>query len=74
MESLEQIKARIELAVPGARIETILNESPSAQQSLLVDRDHLFVVAQFVKNDPALLLDYASNVTGVDWPDTITKT
>src|SRR5258708_28589339 len=73
MESLEQIKTRIESAIPGARIEIINNGSPAAQHSLLVDNDHALLVAKFLRVDPALRLDYASNVTGVDWPDNLIK-
>ncbi|HOP96837.1 MAG TPA: NADH-quinone oxidoreductase subunit C [Verrucomicrobiota bacterium] len=69
MESLEQIKSRIEAAVPGARIEIVPNDSPSGQRSLLVDREHGFAVAKWLRDDPELRFDYASNVTGVDWPD-----
>lgn len=70
MISPEQIKSQIEAAVPGARIEVIPNDSPSAQRSLLVDSAHGVAVANFLRDDPALRLDYASNVTGVDWLDT----
>src|SRR5438046_2796460 len=73
MESLEQIKTRIESAIPGARLGIIPNGSPSAQHSLLVDNDHALLVANFLRDDPALRLDYASNGTGVDWPDTVIK-
>src|SRR6266567_2632665 len=73
METLEQIKARLESAIPGARLEIIPNGSPSAQHSLLVDNDHALAVAKFLRDDPGLRLDYASNVTAVDWPDTVTK-
>ena len=73
MESLEQIKPRIESAIPGARLEIIPNGSPSVQHSLLVDNDHALLVAKFLRDDPALRLDYASNGTGVDWPDTVIK-
>ena len=73
MESLEQIKTRIESAIPGARLEIIPNGSPSAQHSLLVDNGHALLVAKFLRDDPALRLDYASNGTGVDWPDTVIK-
>jgi len=69
METLEQIKTRIESAVPGARIEIIPNDSPSAQRSLLVDREHGLAVAKFLRDDAELRLDYCSNATGVDWPD-----
>lgn len=70
MESLEQIKARAEAAVPGARLEIIPNDSPSAQRSLLVDNAHAFAVAQFLRDDAQLRLDYCSNVTGIDFLDT----
>lgn len=68
METLEQIKARIEAAVPGAKLEIIANESPSAQRSLLVDHEHALAVARFMCADAELRLDYCSNMTGVDWP------
>ncbi|HEY9509443.1 MAG TPA: NADH-quinone oxidoreductase subunit C, partial [Verrucomicrobiae bacterium] len=67
METLDEIKSRIEAAVPGARLEIIPNDSPSGQRSLLVDNEHAFAVATFLRDDPALRFDYASNVTGVDW-------
>jgi len=68
--ALEQIKTQIEAAVPGARIDIVKNDAPSAQHSLLVDHAHGLVVATFLRDDPALRFDYASNVTGVDWLDT----
>jgi NADH-quinone oxidoreductase subunit C len=67
---LDQIKSRIETAVPGARMEIIRNDSPSAQQSLLMDNEHAVAVATFLRDDLQLRLDYCSNVTGVDWLDT----
>ena len=73
METLEQIKARIEGAIPGARLETIPNESPAAQRSLLVDNEHGLAVAKFLRDDAQLRFDYASNVTGVDWLDAVLK-
>jgi len=69
METLEQIKSRIETAIAGAQVEIIANESPSAQRSLLVDRAHGVAVARFLRDDPGLALDYCSNATGVDWPE-----
>ena len=74
METLEQIKARVEAAVPGARLRIIPNDSPSGQRSLLVDNARALAVAKFLRDDAQLCLDYASNVTGVDWPDTVIKT
>jgi NADH-quinone oxidoreductase subunit C len=73
METLEQIKARIESAAPGARVEIVPNGSPANQPSLLLDRAHARAVAQFLRDDPALAFDYASNVTGVDWPEKTIK-
>ena len=74
MESLPEIKARVEAAVPGARIEIIVNPGPAQQSSLLIDNEHAPAVAQFLRDDPALRLDHCSNVTGVDWLDrTVSK-
>lgn len=74
METLDQIKSRITHALPGARLELINNESPSAQHSLLVDYNHALLVAKLLRDDPELRLDYCSNVTGVDWPESVVKT
>jgi NADH-quinone oxidoreductase subunit C len=75
VESLEQIKARIEAAVPGTNIEIVQNTSPSQQHSLKIDNEHARDVAKFLCDDPALHLDFCSNVTGVDWLDrTVKKT
>ena len=73
MESLDEIKTRIETAVPGAKIEILPNGSPSQQHSLLMDNDHAVAIARFLRVDPALCLDFCSNVTGVDWLDRIVK-
>ena len=73
METLEQIKARIEAAAPGARAEIVPNGSLASQPSLLLDRGHARAVAQFLRDDPELAFDYASNVTGVDWPEKTIK-
>ena len=69
MESLEEIKARIEGAVPGVAISIIPNPGPANQPSLLIDNEHAPAVARFLRDDPALRLDHCSNVTGVDWLD-----
>ncbi len=74
METTEQIKSRITHALPGARLEIINNESPSAQHSLLVDCEHGLRVATFLRDDPELRLDYCSNATGIDWPEAVVKT
>ena len=64
---LEQIKGRIEAGVPSANVMIIANPSPSNQSSLLLDNEHAVAVARFLRDDPALRLDFCSNVTGVDW-------
>jgi len=69
LETLEQIKLRIEGTIPGAKLEIVRNDAPSAQHSLLVDNASAVAVAKFLRDDPSLRLDYASNVTGVDWPE-----
>jgi NADH-quinone oxidoreductase subunit C len=75
MESLEQIKARIEASVPGARVDTVPNPSPANQPSLSVGNEHAFAAVKFLRDDPALRLDHCSNVTGIDWLDrTVKKT
>src|SRR5437762_376477 len=74
MQSLEQIKTRIESAVPGAKIDIVPNASPSQQLSFKIDNEHAREVAKFLRDDSALRFDFCSNVTGVDWLDrTVTK-
>ena len=69
MKTVEEIKAAIEAAVPGAGVEIVLNPSVSGQHSLRLDPAHAFDVAKFLRDDAELALDFLSNVTGVDWPD-----
>ena len=71
MESLEQIKARIETNLPGARIDIVPNPGPSHQLSLLVDNERAVDVARLLRTDPTLQLDFCSNVTGIDWLDRV---
>ena len=73
METLEQIKSRIDLAFPGAQLQLVSNDSPANQPSLLVDSAHALAVARFLRDDSQLRLDYASNVTGIDFLDKVTK-
>jgi len=73
VESLEQIKARAEAAVPGATIDIVPNSSPSQQHSLLIDNAHAVAVAHFLRDDSTLRLDFCSNVTGVDWLERVVK-
>jgi NADH-quinone oxidoreductase subunit C len=71
VETLEQIKTRIEAAAEGASVEIVPNGGPSEQHSLAVDNAHALVIARFLRDDPTLRLDYASNVTGIDWLDKV---
>ena len=73
MESLEQIKTRIEAAIPTAKVEVVANPSPSGQVSLSLDREHAAAIATFLRDDAGLRLDFCSNVTGVDWLDRTVK-
>jgi len=70
VETPEQIKSRLEAAVPAAKIEILPNDCPAGERSLLVDADHALAVAKFLRDDAQLRLDFCSNVTGVDWPET----
>ena len=74
MLAIDQIARRIQDAVPGVRVEIIPNDTPAAQLSLLISSEHALTVANFLKGDPELQLDYASSVTGVDWLDAVIKT
>jgi len=75
MQSLDEIKARIEEAVPGVKLGIVPNPGPAQQSSLLIDNEKAVNVARFLRDDPALQLDFCSNVTGVDWLDrTVKKT
>ena len=66
MKTVEEIKAAIEAAIPGAGVEIVPNPSVSAQHSLRLAPDHAVAVATFLRDE--LLFDYLSNATGVDWP------
>ncbi len=67
IEPLPQLIARIQAAVAGAQIQ------PGPADSFYVDPPHALAVARFLRDDPQLRLDYASNVAGVDWLDLVTK-
>src|SRR5580704_11312003 len=69
MKTVEEIKAAIESAVPGAGVEFVSNPSPSAQHSLRLAPESAVAVATFLRDDAELALDFLSNVSGVDWPD-----
>ncbi len=69
----EEIKSRLETAVPGCRVEVLINPGLAGQHSLVVDNAHALSVARHLRDDAGLRLDYLSNVTGVDWPEAVVK-
>lgn len=69
METLEQIRDRLAARFPDATLSLVTNPGPAAQHSLLIDAAHGLAIAQFLRDDAALRLDFCSNVTGVDWPE-----
>ena len=69
MKTVEEIKAAIEAAVPGAGVEIVANPSVSGQHSLRLAPETAVAVAMFLRDDAELSLDFLSNATGVDWPD-----
>jgi len=69
LKTVEEIKAAIDAAVPGAGVEIVLNPSVSAQHSLRLAPETAVAVATFLRDDAELSLDFLSNATGVDWPD-----
>ena len=69
MKTVEEIKAAIEAAVPGAGVQIVANPGPSGQHSLLLEPSHAVQVAMFLRDDAELALDFLSNATGVDWMD-----
>ena len=66
--NIETIKSELEANVPGCSLQVLENTSPSAQHSLLVDAEHAFAVARFLRDASDLRFDFCSNVTGIDWP------
>jgi NADH-quinone oxidoreductase subunit C len=69
LKTVEQIKAAIEAAIPGAGVEIVPNPSPCAQHSLRLAPEHAVAIATFLRDDAELAFDFLSNVSGVDWPD-----
>ncbi|HMD60311.1 MAG TPA: NADH-quinone oxidoreductase subunit C [Opitutaceae bacterium] len=69
METPEQIRDRILARFPDAAVAVIVNPGPAAQHSLLLGAARAREVAEFLRDDPGLRLDFCSNVSGVDWLD-----
>jgi NADH-quinone oxidoreductase subunit C len=69
LKTVEEIKAAILAAVPGAMVTVIANPAPGAQPSLLIGAEHAVAVATLLRDDPEMAFDFLSNVTGVDYLD-----
>lgn len=69
MDTVDQLRQRLVARFPAAQIELVTNPGPAAQHSLLLGAADARAIAMFLRDDPALRLDYCSNVTGIDWPD-----
>lgn len=69
METTEQIRDRILARFPGAAVTAVANPGPAAQHSLLLGAGQAREIAEFLRDDPVLRMDYCSNVSGVDWLD-----
>jgi len=66
--TLEDIRAWLQAEIPGCQVELVVNGSPSAQNSLLIDQQHGLEAARMLRG---LELDFCSNVTAVDWPERV---
>jgi NADH-quinone oxidoreductase subunit C len=73
MPTLEQVIARVANALPGASLQIVPNGNPGHPGSLLLDNGQAGAVARILRDDPELRFDYASNASGVDWPEKTAK-
>jgi NADH-quinone oxidoreductase subunit C len=64
--TLDEISSQLQSRLPGCQVELVANGSPSAQNSLLIDRRYGLEAARLLRDE--LQLDYCSNATAVDWP------
>ena len=70
----EQIVERLRQRFGADCVEWLANESPSGQGSILVKNKGVILdLCVFLRDEPGLQLDYLSNVTGVDWLDSVEK-
>lgn len=73
MIPLERIVSKLRAKVPGAKLEIIANPAVGDQPSLRVDRAHALEVARLLRDEAEWHFDTVSNVTGVDWLDSVEK-
>jgi len=67
LKTVEEFKAAIEAALPGAGVEIVPNPSVSGQHSLRLAPETAVAVATYLRDMEQF--DFLSNVTGVDWLD-----
>jgi NADH-quinone oxidoreductase subunit C len=67
MDTVEQIREAVLKVVPGATVEIIASTPAAQQPALLINREHIFAAAKYLKEDARYQLDYCSCVTGVDY-------
>ena len=65
--TLEELRARLQQEIPDCHAEIVVNGSPSAQNSLLLDRQQGLAAAKWLRDQAGY--DFCSNATAVDWPD-----
>lgn len=72
----EAILEHIRLRRPAlaGKLAVWKNAGPSGQDALIVDSAIARQLAEFLRDDPDLLFDYCSNVTGVDWMENAVQT
>jgi len=64
---LSKVLTSLQAVIPASGVRVLKNPGPSAQDALLVDREHLLAACRIIRD--GLGYDFLSNVTGVDWPD-----
>jgi NADH-quinone oxidoreductase subunit C len=69
METVEQLRDRLLGRFPTAAVTVVTNPGVAAEHALLLGAAQAREIAEFLRDDPVLRLDYCSNVTGIDWPD-----
>ena len=69
MDTVEQLLDRLLVRFPAATVVLVTDAGASAEHALLLDAVHARDIAVFLRDDPALRLDYCSNATGIDWPE-----
>ncbi len=69
VQTAEQLHTLLAARFGDGAVTLVTNPGPAAQHSLLIAHAQAREVARFLRDDPALRLDFCSNVSGLDWPD-----